>query len=235
MLAICLQSFHFCLLPIATEIRLYYEQNKRHEWRKQCSQSHRIVVQVKQQRAEDQTQSNEALAQLAVNGDHAAFTQLYQRTVKRIYAYCYSQVGNVQEAEDLTTQTFMAALEQMGRYRGEGTVTAWLLGIAYHKVGDWRRKSRFMTPLTQIESSPDPAPLPDELVFQQWQRAALEHALHTVTPARAEAIALRFFGELSHAEVAAVMGKPEAAVKMLVHRGLQELRQRLEAIKEKVL
>lgn len=180
-------------------------------------------------------ESNEALAQRAAKGDHAAFTHLYQHTVKRLYAYCYSQVHNVQEAEDLTTQIFMAALEQIDRYRGEGTAAAWLLGIAYHKVSDWRRKHKVMAPLTLAERSADPAPLPDEVLFQQWQRAALERALQTLTPERAEAIALRFFGELSNAEVATVMGKQEAAVKMLVHRGLQELRLRLEAIKEKVL
>jgi RNA polymerase sigma-70 factor (ECF subfamily) len=77
--------------------------------------------------------------------------------------------------------------------------------------------------------------LPDEVLFQQWQRATLEQALHTLTPERAEAIALRFFGELSNAEVATVMEKQEAAVKMLIHRGLQELRGRLGANKEKIL
>ena len=184
---------------------------------------------------EYQQASNEALAQQAAKGDHAAFTQLYQHTVKRLYAYCYSQVHNVQEAEDLTTQTFIAALEQITRYRGEGTVAAWLLGIAYHKVSDWRRKRRLTAPLTLVEDNADPTPLPDEVLFQQWQRATLEQALHTLTPERAEAIALRFFGELSNAEVAAVMGKQEAAVKMLVHRGLQELRGRLGANKEKIL
>ncbi len=184
---------------------------------------------------EYQQASNEALAQQAATGDHAALTQLYQRTVKRLYAYCYSQVHNMQEAEDLTTQTFIAALEQISRYRGEGTVAAWLLGIAYHKVSDWRRKHRLTTPLTLVEDSADPTPLPDEVLFQQWQRATLEQALHTLTPERAEAIALRFFGELSNAEVAAVMGKQEAAVKMLIHRGLQELRGRLGANKEKIL
>lgn len=193
------------------------------------------MSQVNKHGQELQGESNETLAQRAAKGDRAAFTQLYQRTVKRLYAYCYSQVHNVQEAEDLTTQTFIAALEQINRYRGEGTAVAWLLGIAYHKVNDWRRKHKVMTPLTLIESNADPAPLPEEEVFQQWQRTALEQALHTLTPERAEAIALRFFGELSNAEVAAVMGKQEAAVKMLVHRGLQELRLRLEAVKERVL
>lgn len=193
------------------------------------------MSQVNKHGQELQGESNEALAQRAAKGESAAFTQLYQRTVKRLYAYCYSQVHNVQEAEDLTTQTFIAALEQIGRYRGDGTAAAWLLGIAYHKVGDWRRKRRVMTPLTLLESSVDPTPLPDEVLFQQWQRAALEQALQTLTPERAEAVALRFFGELSNAEVAGVMGKQEAAVKMLVHRGLQELRLRLEAVKERVL
>lgn len=180
-------------------------------------------------------QSNEVLARLAAQNDHAAFTLLYQRTVKPIYAYCYSRVGNQQEAEDLTTQTFMAALKQIGSYRGEGSVIAWLLGIAYHKVSDWQRTRRILTPLTTIENRPDPAPQPDELSFQRWQRATLEQALHTLTPERAEAITLRFFGELNIAEVAAVMGKQEAAVKMLIHRGLQELRTRFGVRKEKVL
>ena len=80
----------------------------------------------------------------------------------------------------------------------------------------------------------DPAPSPDDLFFQQVQREELERALHHLTPERAEVIALRFFGELSNAEVAAILGKSEAAVKMLIHRGLQELRLRLGTREERL-
>lgn len=164
---------------------------------------------------------------LAAGHDSAAFTQLYQRYVNRVYAYLYSRVGNVEDAQDLTTITFMAALEQIKQYRGEGSVAAWLLGIAYHKSVDLHRRHRATIPLTAAETVIDPLPAPEEMLLQQVQREALEQALHSLTPERAEVIALRFFGELSNTEVAAIVGKNEAAVKMLIHRGLQELRMRL--------
>lgn len=171
---------------------------------------------------------------LAAASERAAFTQLYQRYVKRVYAYLYSQVGNVQDAEDLTTVTFMAALDQIKQYRGEGSLAAWLLGIAYHKSVDLHRRHRASEPLSAAMTLADPAPAPDEMILQQVQRAELERALHSLTPERAEVIALRFFGELSNAEVAAIVGKSEAAVKMLIHRGLQELRMRLRTSEERL-
>lgn len=185
---------------------------------------------------------NRADKQLADNGDRAlgvaaghdraAFTLLYQRYVKRVYAYLYSRVGNVEDAQDLTTVTFMAALEQIKQYRGNGSLAAWLLGIAYHKSIDLHRRHRATAPLSAAEAIVDPGLTPDEMMGQQMQREELERALHGLTPERAEVIALRFFGELSNAEVAAIVGKNEAAVKMLIHRGLQELRMRLRTREE---
>jgi RNA polymerase sigma-70 factor (ECF subfamily) len=55
---------------------------------------------------------------------------------------------------------------------------------------------------------------------------SVSRALRQISPERAEAIILHFFGGLNHAEVGRVLGKSEAAVKMLVSRGLQDLRER---------
>lgn len=178
-------------------------------------------------------ESDRALA-LRAGQDRAAFTLLYQRYVKRVYAYLYSRVGNVQDAQDLTTITFMAALEQIKHYRGEGSLAAWLLGIAYHKSVDLHRQAKISVPLAAADTLVDPTLLPDAVVFRQLQREELVGAIYSLTPERAEAIALRFFGELSNAEVAAVMGKQDAAVKMLIHRGLQDLRMRLDTREERV-
>ncbi|MBX3011860.1 MAG: RNA polymerase sigma factor [Caldilineaceae bacterium] len=173
------------------------------------------------------------LAQTAQH-DRAAFTVVYQRYVKRVYAYLYSRVGTVEDAQDLTTITFMTALEQLPTYRGEGTLAAWLLGIAYRKSVDFYRKTPLSMPLDRATALADPSPIPDVVVLQQFQRQELESALRRLTPERAEAIALRFFGELSNGEVAKVMNKQEAAVKMLIYRGLQELRVRLGIREESV-
>ena len=76
-----------------------------------------------------QEQADEVLAQLA-RQDYAAFASLYRRYVTRVYRYCFSQTGNSQDAEDCTSQTFLAALEQINRFRGQGSFAAWLFGIA---------------------------------------------------------------------------------------------------------
>ena len=174
-------------------------------------------------------EDDRTLARQAVY-DRGAFGELYQRHVDRVYRYCRFRVHHVQDAQDLTAQTFMAAWEQIGHYRGEGTVAAWLLGIAYHKSIDLLRATPPLTELEMADGLAAAEPQPEELLSQAVRRSDLEQALRTLAPDRAEALSLRFFGELSNREVAAVMQKSEDAVKMLIHRGIQELRMRLPAL-----
>lgn len=162
----------------------------------------------------------------AAQRDPTAFTAIYRRHLDRVYRYFRYRVGRAEDAQDLTTQTFMAALESLASYGGKGTVAAWLLGIAHHKLIDWRRKTEATVPLSAAVELPDEHLRPEDQVVHQMERQALEEALLILAPERAEAIALRYFGELSNREVATIMGKNEAAVKMLIHRGLQDLRTR---------
>ena len=72
------------------------------------------------------------LARQAI-GSAEAFAELYRRHVTRVYRYHMAHTGNVKDAEDLTSQTFMAALEGIRSYRGEAPFAAWLMGIASRK------------------------------------------------------------------------------------------------------
>jgi hypothetical protein len=65
--------------------------------------------------------------------DPEAFAELYRRHVRSIYRYHLAHTGNVRDAEDLTSQTFMAALEGIRSYRGTGPYITWLIGIAARK------------------------------------------------------------------------------------------------------
>ena len=67
----------------------------------------------------------------------------------------------------------------------------------------------------------------EEFVDQQLRLEMVAQMLHDLSPERAEALALRLFGQLSVAEVAQVMDKSEVAVKMLIYRGISQLQQRL--------
>ncbi len=155
-----------------------------------------------------------------------AFAELYRRYVNNVYRYHMAHTGNVKDAEDLTSQTFMAALEGIQTYRGSGPFIAWLMGIASRKRAFFFRGLRHEVPLDATLHIPDPEPATDQAAFLRLEIESISRALNGLNPERTEALILHFFGGLTNLEVGRVLGKSEAAVKMLVSRGLQDLRER---------
>ncbi len=180
-----------------------------------------IPASVDVERADDDT-----LARLARH-DSAAFAQLYRRHLDRVYRYLLVRLADVHQAQDLTAQTFLAALEGLARYRGEGEFAAWLLAIARHKAVDAMRHRPPTVPLEDAATMLSRDPSPEQVVAARLRLEQVARALRAIAPERAEALALRVFAGLSPAEIGAVMGKSEAAVKMLVSRAVRDLRQRL--------
>ncbi len=155
-----------------------------------------------------------------------AFGELYRRHVTRVYRYHIAHTGNVKDAEDLTSQTFMAALEGIHSFRGSGSFAAWILGIAARKKAMFFRGIRPEVPIETAHHISSPNLGTDQLANQRLRLDSIIRALKQITPERADAIALCFFSELTYAEVGRVLKKSESAAKMLVTRGLQDLRER---------
>ena len=160
--------------------------------------------------------------------DANAFAELYRRNVTRVYRYHIANCGNVKDAEDLTSQTFMAALEGIRSFRGTGSFAAWIMGIASKKRLMYFRRigTRRDIPLDAALHYPSPDPLTDKAATQRLQLESVSRALRQISMDRAEAITLSYFAGLTNSEVGRVMNKREAAVKMLISRGLQDLRER---------
>jgi len=160
--------------------------------------------------------------------DPQAFAELYRRHVRSIYRYHLAHTGNVKDAEDLTSQTFMAALEGIRSFRGSGPYITWLIGIASRKRALFFRSkgSQPEIPLDaaiQVQSSSLPT---DKAAARRLQMDQLIAALRSISRDRAEAIILCFFSELSTSEAGIVLGKSETAIRMLISRGLHDLRTR---------
>lgn len=175
----------------------------------------------------EQTQIDEEakLARQALT-DTNAFAELYRRNVTRVYRYHIAHTGNVKDAEDLTSQTFMAALEGIRSYRGTGSFAAWIMGIASKRSLMFFRGNRREVELDAALHIPSPSLPTDKAVHQRLRLESIARALRRISPDRAEAIILSFFGGLSNIETSRVLNKTEAAVKMLISRGLQDLRER---------
>ena len=170
-------------------------------------------------------QDDPELARQAITNVEA-FAELYRRHLNRVYRYHVAHTGNVKDAEDLTSQTFIAALEGIRSFRGAGTFAAWIIGIASRKRLMFFRGNKPEASLESAAHYPSADPLTEKLADERLRLEALARALRQISPDRAEALVLTYFSGLSHAETSRVLKKSQAAVKMLVSRGLQDLRGR---------
>jgi RNA polymerase sigma-70 factor (ECF subfamily) len=158
--------------------------------------------------------------------DAGAFAELYRRHITQVYRYHLAHTGNIADAEDLTSQTFMAALDGLAGYRRAGSFIAWLMGIARRQMALFFRQRKPEVGFEQVDSLASRLPSVDLLVGRRISFQQAREALKKINPERAEALILTLFGGLSLKEAALSLGKSEAAIKMLISRGLQDLRSR---------
>ncbi len=168
---------------------------------------------------------DDAKLALQARTDVNAFAELYRRHVARVYRYHMAHTGNLRDAEDLTSQTFMAALEGIRSYRGNGSFAAWIMGIAVRKQKMYYRGSRPEVPLEAVLHIPNPGLPTDQEAARRLEMERIQRALKRIRPERAEALILRYFGGLDIQETARALGKSQGAVKVLIARGLKDLRE----------
>lgn len=161
-----------------------------------------------------------------------AFAEIYYLYVKRVYGYIYHQVGDVHDAEDLTTQVFMAAWDALPRYHEKGFFAAWLFGIARNKVANFYRQQRPEIPLEGSQNQPvdnwDPL---TRLQHNEYIKY-LSRLIKELGQEDQELLRLRFAADLTYREIGNILGKSEAATKMKMKRLLRDLQIKWEATNE---
>ena len=166
--------------------------------------------------------------QRALAGDQSALAYIYDTYAKSIYRYHHSRVGNTPDAEDLTSQTFMAVIEALPRYQHRNNFTAWIFQIARSKVMDHFRRNHAHEEIH--ESVADPAQGEAlETVVRNESRARLQSLLHLLDEDERELIRLRYTAELSFVEIAQLLGRKEDAVRKSIRRILNRLSIQMEA------
>jgi RNA polymerase sigma-70 factor, ECF subfamily len=157
----------------------------------------------------------------------AAFAALYDRFLPPVYRYLHRRTGSRADAEDLTAQTFLSALEALPRYREQGHFAAWLFAIARSKLGTHWRAGRGQTGLDEIaELGVDPDLFGG--VVRGQQLARLNRLLRALGEDEQELIRLRYVAGLPFGEMAVLLGKNEDAVKKSLYRLLARLQNQME-------
>ena len=182
--------------------------------------------------AESKMQSRthpENLTALAIEAktNPAVFGKLYDHFVQPVYRYLYSRVGSRHDAEDLTSQTFIAAYEALPRYRERGHFSAWLFRIARSKLMDYFRRSNHEVDLDAMEIPIEEGDALNQ-VIQDEELSRLKSLLSRLGEKEQDLIRLRYVADLSFAEMAELLGKREATVRKSVHRLLARLKGQME-------
>lgn len=158
--------------------------------------------------------------------DRQAFAPLYARYAASIYRYCYRRLGSREYAEDATSIVFEKALAALHTHRG-GSFRGWLFAIA-HNVSVTVGKERRHAPLVALETVVDGAPSPEDLALAADDRRSLRALFDELSVDQRRVVELRLAG-LTGAEIAQVLGKSVASIKMLQLRAMARLRLSLKA------
>jgi RNA polymerase sigma-70 factor, ECF subfamily len=167
----------------------------------------------------------------AARGDEVAFGRLWHDLQPRLLRYF--RVAAPSAAEDLASETWLGVVRGIDRFRGNETAfRAWVFTIARHELLDWHRRAARRaaedlptTDVVERAAPDDPAAAALEGIST---RAALA-VVATLPADQAEAIVLRVVAGLGVDQVAAIMGKRPGTVRVLTHRGLRRLAERLGA------
>lgn len=171
-----------------------------------------------------------------LEGKTGDFSLLVENNIKLVYRYAFRIARDVEDAEDITQETFVKVWKNIHKFDTDKNFKTWLLGIAHNTAIDLLRKRRsFVFSDFDTEKGgnsitdflPDPGLLSPELFEQIELKNILDEALSELSPSYREVLTLYFEEDLTFKEIGEVLGKPLNTVKSQQRRALQALKELL--------
>ncbi|WP_326819944.1 RNA polymerase sigma factor [Streptosporangium sp. NBC_01756] len=155
------------------------------------------------------------------DGDTSALTEVYERYAGPLFAFLYRLAGDRGTAEEILQDTLLAVWRSAGTYQSRSSVSTWLFGVARRQA---HNRLRGVPPPLAAEPSDgaDPLPGPEELAVGGER---VQAALVRLPLAQREVVVLSFLNDLSHREIAEVLGIPVGTVKSRLHHARATLRE----------
>ncbi len=172
-------------------------------------------------------QEAQSLFQAAKENQPGAFESLYEGLFSALYRYILLSVRHRETAEDLTQNLFIKALN-LTEKNSDIQFLPYLYAMARNSIIDHVRVRKDLIPDTPLEEAfrdtVSEIPAPDQIVQEADRSEEIAQALSALEATEREVITLRFFSDLSHRDIALVMGKSEANVRQIQSRALKKLR-----------
>ncbi len=175
-------------------------------------------------------------------GETEAFSILVRRWERPIYSLTLRMLGRDEDARDACQEAFLAAFRNLAKFRGDAKFSSWMYrialnachtrlrsgnGISYSLDQEDEHGRRMDVADTKLES------LPDQLQRNE-QTQIVRRALQALPPEMRQVIVMKEYEEMTFAEIAEVLGIPTSTVKSRLYTGLQQMRLRLNHLREAV-
>ena len=165
------------------------------------------------------------LVERARRGDADAYAELVQAHQSIAFRTAYLVTGNAADAEDAAQETFVRAYVRLGSYQPGGRFGAWLLAITSHWCIDHLRRRRPLS-LESMETTlsiPATGELPESLALHAERRVEVREWLARLPEPYRLVLVLRYWHDLTYAEIAETIGQPVSTVRMRLFRARQYL------------
>lgn len=175
------------------------------------------------------------LVQRTLAGDQQAFGELVQRYERDVFNLAYRMLNERTEAEDAAQEAFLRAYANLERYDPDRSFKTWILSItSNHCIDRLRRRRLVWLSLEEEPMMPHPAltsdiPGPEEAALTNERNVLVQGLLDDLNPDYRLAVVLRYWYDLSYAEIAEMLDTTESAVKSRLFRARQALAEHLDA------
>jgi RNA polymerase sigma-70 factor, ECF subfamily len=159
-------------------------------------------------------------------GERQAFDVLVEKYQRDIYRLCYRYVNDHQDANDMAQEVFVKAYRALGRFRGDSSFSTWLYRIAVNTCLNFRASRR--PPAVELpDALPDRAPGALESLERDERSRLVREAVSRLPEKQRATLILKVYHELTHEEVATILGSSVGTVKANVFHALGNLRKML--------
>jgi RNA polymerase sigma-70 factor (ECF subfamily) len=159
--------------------------------------------------------SDEQLVQRLATGDDHALRRLLERYERPLSAFIWRNTGG-QEVEDIYQETWLRVVRNARRFDAKKRFSTWLFQIAVNLCRDWHRHARVASKAVSIPTQPSESGRVETAIDAERMLAAL-------SPEQREVLSLRYFEDMSQAEVALTLDIPEGTVKSRLHHAIARL------------
>jgi RNA polymerase sigma-70 factor (ECF subfamily) len=189
-------------------------------WSRVLASSKDWTVRVARPERDDQ-----ALVAACLAGDGTAFDEIVERHRRSVYQVCFRFVNNHEDAADLTQEAFVRAWKGLGRFKGQAALSTWLYRIAVNVCLNRAGARRLDTaPLEADRLVDTTSPPPGSDLTREERARAVRRAINALPDTQRATLILRSYHDLSHREIAEILGSSVGAVKANFFHALANLR-----------